>query len=253
MYDAARAERIRRGTQSEPDERAARYLIDELIKTCVRDPDGESMGTRYDTLMTALEAVCEREEFGWSPKYRSLRAFGRGVDLSRVPSILVYRTVGEQFESLLDALDSDVRLYEPFDADEEEALEGWDHVDEEVGSLRDDFATADSASDYANLARQCREIFVSLADAAYDEERHSPLKVPKGGGGGTVKLRLEAVIRTEAAGSAREELRAVALKTLDLANKLQHRKTTTRPDAATLCDSTVMAVRILRRLTEEAE
>lgn len=203
--------------------------------------------------MTALEAVCERQEIEWSPKYSSLRAFGRGVDLSRVPSMLVYRTAGEQFESLLDALDTDVRLFEPVDSDEEKELEGWEHVDAEVGSLRDDFALADSASDYANLARQCREIFVSLADAAYDEERHGLLKKPKDGGGGTVKPRLEAVIRTEAAGSAREELRAVALKTLDLANKLQHRKTTTRPDAATLCDSTVMMVRILRRLTEEAE
>jgi hypothetical protein len=45
----------------------------------------------------------------------------------------------------------------------------------------------------------------------------------------------------------------VALKTLDLANKLQHRKTTTRHDAATLCDTTIMTVRILRRLSEEAE
>ncbi|MFP5326234.1 MAG: hypothetical protein ACLGHT_01990, partial [Acidimicrobiia bacterium] len=239
MYDAAKAERIRRGTQSEPDDRAARWLIDELIKTCVRDPDGESMGTRYDTLMTALEAVRERQEIGWSPKYRSLRAFGRGVDLSRVPTMLVYRTAGEQFESLLDALDSDVRLFEPVDVDEEEELEDWEAVDQEVENLREDFATADSASDYANLARQCREIFVSLAEAAFDAERHGPLKKPKDGGGGTVKLRLEAVIRMEAAGSAREELRAVALKTLDLANKLQHRKTTTRPDAASLCDCTV--------------
>jgi hypothetical protein len=61
------------------------------------------------------------------------------------------------------------------------------------------------------------------------------------------------VIRTEAAGSSREELRAVAIKTLDLANKLQHRKTTSSADAATLCDTTVMTVRIVRRLTDEAE
>jgi hypothetical protein len=54
MHDAHKAERIRRGTQSEPDDHAARWL-DGLIKTCVRDPDGESMGTRYDTLIPAVE------------------------------------------------------------------------------------------------------------------------------------------------------------------------------------------------------
>jgi hypothetical protein len=45
----------------------------------------------------------------------------------------------------------------------------------------------------------------------------------------------------------------VALKTLDLANKLQHRKTASRADAATLCDTTMIAVRIIRRPCEDAE
>ena len=53
--------------------------------------DGASMGTRYDTLITALEAVCERQEVGWAPAHRSLRAFGKAVDLSRVPSMRRYR------------------------------------------------------------------------------------------------------------------------------------------------------------------
>ena len=73
--------------------------------------------------------------------------------------------------------------------------------------------------------------------------------MPETGGRGTVDD-LEAVIRTEASGSGNDEIRAVALKTLDLANKLQHRKTTSRGDIATLCDSTVMTVRIVRRLVE---
>lgn len=253
MYEAQRAERIRRGSQSEPDDRAARWLIDELIKTCVRDPDGDSMATRYDTLMTALEAVCERQEIGWAPAHRSLRAFGKAVDLSRVPPMSVYRVAGSQFDSLLDALDSDTRLYEPVDMGEEEQLEGWELVDSEVGALREDFAVADSASDYSNLARQCREIFVSLADAAYDRDRHGEFELPDEGGRGDVKARLTAVIRSEARGSRAADLRAVALKTIDLANTLQHRKSASRADAATLCDTTLMTVRIVRRHREEAE
>ena len=179
MYDAAKVERVRRGTHSEPDDRAARYLIDELIKTCVRDPDGESMGTRYDTLLTALDAVCDRQEIGWRPQYRSLRAFGKKVDLSRVASFQTYRVAGRQFEPLLDALNGDVRLVEPIDEDEEEELEGWDLVDQEIVGLREDFAVADSPKDYANLARQCREIFVSLAQAAYNQRSTASSNCPK--------------------------------------------------------------------------
>lgn len=112
---------------------------------------------------------------------------------------------------------------------------------------------ADSASDYSNLARQCREIFVSLAEAAYDLDRHGEPELPDEGGCGDVKARLTAVIRSEAAVSGATDLRAVALKTLDLANKLQHRKTASRADAATLCDTTLIMVGIIRRLCEEAE
>lgn len=90
------------------------------------------------------------------------------------------------------------------------------------------------------MARTCREAFVSLADAAYDEDRHGPLPDPKpGAGGGTVTARLEAVIRTEAAGSKSDELRTMATKTLAYANSRQHSKTTTHKQAADVIDATI--------------
>jgi hypothetical protein len=248
MYDAKRVERIRRGTSHEPDDRAARYLIDEIVKCCVRERKTETLGPRYDTLMTALETVCERRGISWSAEYSSLRAWTKAHDLTDVPSWERGSIAGEQFETLLDALDSETSLFEPID---EEWLDGWAAVDAEIDELRRDFAIADSASDYANLARQCREVFVSLADIAFLGSRHGP--IPSGEQAPNVKPRLRAVIATEAQGAAQEELRGVALKTLDLANSLQHRKSTTRSEIATCCDATILTAAMVKRLVSNAD
>lgn len=55
MYDAKRVERIRGDTAGESDDRSARYLIEEIEKACVRDPDAESLGTRYDSPSEAAD------------------------------------------------------------------------------------------------------------------------------------------------------------------------------------------------------
>lgn len=250
-YDAARVERIRRGTAGEPDDRAARYLIDELEKCLLRDPDAHSLATRHDALMTALEAVCARLGIPWRPQYPSLRAWGKNADVAG-PPMFARDVAREQFVPLLDALDDREELFEPVGEGEE--LAGWDAVDDEVQAIREDFVTADSASDYANLARQCREVFVTLADLVYEEDVHGPLPERElGTGGGTVKARLGGFIRTEAAGSRHGEMRAVALRALDLANQLQHRRTTERWEAASLADATIFVVGLLRRLASQNE
>jgi hypothetical protein len=247
LYDAALVERIRRGTASESDDRAARYLIDELEKACLRDPGAGRFGTRYDALMQALEEVCKRLNLSWKARHRSLRAWGKAHDISRLTATQQKQVVRAQFESLLDGLDDPSGISLIKSVDPQEGGDQWTVLDGEITELREAFAGADSSTDYGNMARQCREIFVSLADAAYDENRHGP--VPSDGG--NVKVRLEAVIRAEARGSANEHMRAMAFKSLNLANKLQHDKAVTRAEAANVADVTLVTAQVVRRLVDQ--
>jgi hypothetical protein len=249
-YDDHRVQAIRRGRQPEPDDRAARYLIDELEKCCLRDPAADSLGTRYDTLMTALEAVCERQDINFSPRYPSLRAWGRSHDLSSEPTFARRTVARGQFLPVLDALDgvADDELSHMLDDTD---MESWPAISTALLGIRADYAVAQTVKEYKSLAIQCRDIFVELAELAYEEERHGPLPQPPAGAGhGDVKRRLEAVIRTEAAGHDEEEMRSLTAKSLNLANKLQHRRRIARWQVASMIDATVLTVALVRRLVQ---
>src|SRR5215216_3166109 len=67
QYDAQRVERIRRGSASEADDRAARYLIDEAEKACLRDPDASSLGPRYDAVGSSSKRSATVSRFSGRP------------------------------------------------------------------------------------------------------------------------------------------------------------------------------------------
>ncbi len=188
-YDDHRVQAIRRGRQPEPDDRAARYLIDELEKCCVRDPAADSLGTRYDALMTALEAVCERRDIAFRPRYPSLRAWGRGRDISREPAIAQRAAARGQFLPVLDALDC-VAEDELSHAADETEVSGWPAIETALHGLRVDYAVAQTVKEYKSLAIQCRDVFVELADLAYEEHRHGPLPPRPAGAGGAPSSRV---------------------------------------------------------------
>jgi hypothetical protein len=248
-YDSKLVEAIRRGRQPEPDDRAARYLIDELEKCCLHDPDADSRGPRYDTLMTALEAVCERREIDFSPRYPSLRSWGRAQEGSILSASFQREAARAQFAPVLDALDgiTDSELHYAVD---ERELEGWPAINAALEDVRAEFALASTSKEYRSIAIECREVFVALADLAYDEGRHGLLPAPEpGAGGGRVKPRLE-VIRIEAAGASNKEMRSLVLNSLDLANKLQHSRGIERWRVASMIDATVLSVALIGRLVE---
>lgn len=240
--------RIRRGEADEPEDRAARYLIDELQKAVIRDPESETLSTRHDELVTALQAVCARLGIPWKPAYPSLRAWGRSSGIANLDSLARKPIARKQFEPLLDALDAREGLFEPVEASDPPDG-GWESIDAKVKAIRDAFVLADSSIDYGNMARQCRDIFVDLAAATYREDAHGPLPEPvPGQGGGDVKRRLTAFVRSEVQGGHDEVMRGLATKALDLANVLQHRQGVERWEAANLADSTILVVRLFRRL-----
>lgn len=58
------------------------------------------------------------------------------------------------------------------------------------------------------------------------------------------------MIRSEAAGGDEKEMRSLVARSLDLANKLQHRRRIERWQAASVVDATVLSVALIRRLVQ---
>jgi hypothetical protein len=248
VFDPARIERLRRGDSDEDDRDGARYLVDELKSAIVRgarSPTG-SHGTRYRTL---LVATTERLGLRLRLPHDSLGALVKAEPkLLGTPSLLGNDVIDDMFYPLLEALDSprDRQLFDAVGP----PLTLWEQLDAEVEQLRRDAASASTGHDRAAVGRLCRELFVSLADAAYDETRHGPIPPPVDGeGGGTVTKRLDAVIAAEAGGRSLEDLRGLMRKGLGLANNLQHRKNPSDTEAMICADATILVVSAVRRLT----
>ncbi len=255
MYEPARIRLLKAGHPQEDDRDGARYLVDELKSAIIRgagDPQGR-YGSRYRALYVALVATAERLGIRFRLEQDSLGSFVKEhPGLDRAPQLLRASIIDPPFAPLLDLLDNpgDRRLLEPV----QHAVTSWTRVDEEIAELRVLAAGASTGHDRGAVGRLCREVFVSLAHAAYDEERHGPLpRREDGAGGGTVKSQIEAVIRAEARGGDLADVRSVTTKVLDLANRLQHRKSP--PDAETMicADATIFVVMAVRRLTDAGQ
>lgn len=123
---------------------------------------------------------------------------------------------------------------------------GWERVDSQVRQLRERYATARTVEDFQAVGLLCRDIFVSLADAAFDPDRHVP-----GGEAApeSVSERLYAVCDFEAPGASNKELRKLLKAGIDFANKVQHDRMATVEDAAIVAEATVASVRLVKLLT----
>lgn len=253
VYEVRRVNLLAKGTSDEDDRDAARWLVDEMKSAIGRgsgNPQG-SMGTRYRELYVALRATAERMGVDFRLDHDSLGSLVKAnPGLRRMSPILAASIIDGPFERLLDHLDDPaaLRLLAPV----EPSGNGWVEVDKEIAQLRAGAAAAATGHDRGAIARLCREVFVSLARAAYDEQRHGKLPEREGGkGGATVKLRIEQVIKTEAAGKNLRDLRVLMTKTLDFANSLQHHKDPEDVEVMICADATIMVVSGVRRLTSQ--
>jgi len=153
--------------------------------------------------------------------------------------------VSEMYQPLLDAIDHlDERN---LGAGLQEALTGWDRVDDQLSQLRERFATARTAEDFQAVGLLCRDVFISLADATFDRPAHLPdgEDVP---GPADAKRKLSFTVDAVAAGESNRELRGVFKATFDLANKVQHARAGTLDQAAIVAEATVASVNLLRVL-----
>lgn len=152
--------------------------------------------------------------------------------------------IGEMYEDLYEALD---RL-----AEEEVGTgiqperTGWEKVDDQIVQLRQRYLAAETTEDFQAVGLLCRDVFVSLDEATFDEERHVP---PGQDRPGELADRLLAVVSVEAAGASNKELRRLVKSNIDFTNKVQHDRAATRADARIVAEATIACANILRTLT----
>lgn len=167
-------------------------------------------------------------------------AYWREEDLDTYQSRRTY--VRELFKPLLSAINShgEVELGADLAGID---LVGWEKVELQVRQLRVRLAKCESSEDAQAVGLLCRDIMISLGQAAYDAELHGAVD------SGSAADQLKAVINHHARGGSNETLRRMAKSTVDFANTVQHRRGGNVDEAGIVAEGTVACVRLIRRLT----
>lgn len=127
---------------------------------------------------------------------------------------------------------------------------GWPEVDTEVRELRRLFRTSSSPQDYRDVGNRCVGVLEAISRTVFDPSKHlrpdekSP-PVDK------TKIRIGRYVEDSLGGQNNAEVRAVAIKVIELAHKIKHSPTPTRRDAGIAADSVVLLANILRRVDQE--
>jgi flagellar hook-basal body complex protein FliE len=120
---------------------------------------------------------------------------------------------------------------------------GWEKVDRQLQEAKRQLETAQSEENFQAVGLICREVLISVAQAAFDATRHQliddvdPSKTD-------ARRMLEAFFETELRGGPNEAVRAHAKAALNLAVALQHRRTADFRMAALCCEATTSVVSI---------
>jgi hypothetical protein len=147
--------------------------------------------------------------------------------------------IGELYDPLRDALER-VGSDEIGTGIDDDARTGWERVDDQMVQLRERFRAAATTEDYQGIGLRCREVFVSLGRACYDEAEHGPAE--------NLVERLYAAIEAAAPGGANKELRRLLKAGIDYANKVQHDADGTRQHARIAAEVTAASVTVIRTL-----
>ena len=126
---------------------------------------------------------------------------------------------------------------------EEPPPTGWPRVDRTVGELRDRLASARNEEQFQAVGLLGREALISLAQAVYVRERHTPLDGIEPSNTDAKRM-LEAYFAVELGGGVNEEARRHARSALDFAVALQHRGTASFRDAALCVEATTTVINI---------
>lgn len=121
---------------------------------------------------------------------------------------------------------------------------GWQRVDRTIGEIRRRLAEAVDEEHFQAVGLLCREVLISLAQAAHDPAKHPPLdeKLPSET---DAKRMLEAYIAATLVGSSHEVARRHARAAYDLAVELQHRRTAEFRGAALCVEATSSVINVI--------
>ena len=125
--------------------------------------------------------------------------------------------------------------------DETREFTGWERVDRGLDKIRLQLASSHDEEDYQQVGLLGREVIISLAQSVYDPSRHQPLDGINPSDTDAKRM-IDSFIEYELKGQSNRELRAYAKSALDLALKLQHRRTADFRTAAMSAEAAVSVV-----------
>lgn len=212
-----------------------------MIEVATGGPRIQDTNEEYKGRRLNIKAALWRKQIDDPNPFADLWAwYGRwsSGDLPSYQSRRVF--IAELYQSLLDRLRVEDAEH-PSEPIFEET--GWTRVDRGIDKIRIRLETAESEEDYQTVGLLCRETLISLAQAVFDPEQHSPSD-------GTVPSRtdayrmLEAYFSAELAGGPNEALRRHAKASNVLANALTHSRTASFRHAALGAEATRSVVNI---------
>ena len=121
---------------------------------------------------------------------------------------------------------------------------GWPRVDRGVYEIRRRLEQAETEEQFQAVGLLCREVVISVAQVAYDPQRH-PSEDGAQPSGTDAKRMLDSYIAAELAGGGNEGARRHAKAALILANDLQHHRTAKHRQAALCAEATTSVVSIV--------
>ena len=122
---------------------------------------------------------------------------------------------------------------------------GWNKVDRQVEEVRLRLETAKNEEQFQAVGLLCREVLISVCEAAYDPDRHRTPDEVVEISQTDAKRMLECILTVELGGGGKEEARAHAKATMRLALALQHKRTANFQMAALCAEATISAVNIV--------
>lgn len=119
----------------------------------------------------------------------------------------------------------------------------WAAVDGQVAQLRVRLAHCSTSEDAQAVGLLCRDLLISLAQAAHDPNVHGEV-------GPSAVDQLNNVIDFHAGGEENAKLRKLLKASIDYANDVQHRRGGRLAEAGLVAEATVASVYLVKRLID---
>jgi hypothetical protein len=212
-----------------------------MMSVATGGPRIDEVNLDYQKAFSTVDGELRRRRIPNSIPYSDLWEWYGRWRSGDLPSYQSRRTfLAEIFTPLLEQVRASTtgRMGEP------PQLTGWPRVDRTIDQIRDNLAAAQTEEQFQSIGLLCREALISLAQAVYIPERHTPIDdiTPSDT---DARRMLEAYMVVELAGGPNEEARAHARAALKLTLALQHHRTADFRQAAMCVEATAAVINVI--------